>query len=230
MIGSIISSATSAINNNLSLTADWYNTERTNASNEHIANKANAWSERMSNTAYQRSMEDMRKAGLNPILAYQQGGANTPQVKVATMQKPNTGELLQQGTSSAIDAFKKGAEYKAINAATEKAISEKKVSDFNAKIAKEAWIKSQMYNNLVLPSELASAKSGFLLSDLQNRNDHATARLINNYKPSILGNIQSNVDGFLNDFRKNLNRYRLMKDYEINKQPLSFQKGASRQW
>jgi len=41
--------------------------------------------ERMSNTAYQRSMEDMRKAGLNPIFAYNKAGASTPSGSMPTL-------------------------------------------------------------------------------------------------------------------------------------------------
>lgn len=52
--------------------------EKANKINVQEAHLNREFQERMANTAYQRGMEDMKKAGLNPMLAYQQGGAAVP--------------------------------------------------------------------------------------------------------------------------------------------------------
>lgn len=56
------------------------------------------WSERMANTSYQRAIGDMRAAGLNPMLAYSQGGAPTPSGSSAAGSPSPAGAM---GSSSA---------------------------------------------------------------------------------------------------------------------------------
>jgi len=74
------------------------NVDRAYQSSE--AQKNRDYQERLSNTAYQRSVSDMMKAGLNPAMAYtHMGGASTPSGSSGTGSRTtppasNTGQLV----------------------------------------------------------------------------------------------------------------------------------------
>jgi len=57
-----------------------------NVVNAKMAAKNRKFQANMSNTAHQREVADLRKAGLNPILSAKLGGASTPPGNVATME------------------------------------------------------------------------------------------------------------------------------------------------
>lgn len=72
----LVQAQLSSVNKNLA--AQQASAERAMRHAAEEAQKNRDWQEMMANTQYQRAMADMKKAGLNPILAYQQGGNAVP--------------------------------------------------------------------------------------------------------------------------------------------------------
>lgn len=76
--------------------------------NSAEAEKQRAWEERMSNTAYQRGLEDMRAAGLNPWLMVQGSAASTASGSSASSsagsvtQRDNGSKVLSNVLGSAL--------------------------------------------------------------------------------------------------------------------------------
>ena len=79
-----------------------YGGYRANKETKVFTARQMAFQERMSNTAHQRQVADLRSAGINPILSAKLGGASTPQGASYTARNIGSdfGQGFQQGSSA----------------------------------------------------------------------------------------------------------------------------------
>jgi hypothetical protein len=199
--------------------------QQTNQKNWDIAQSANQASaeqaqrqmdfqERMRSTQYQTAIEDMQKAGLNPMLAYSQGGAGTPSGamgQVSTAKVGNAiGSALQGYQAMAMnnaDLDLKDATTKGTTATTIKTEAEtiKTAADIGY-ILENTKLNQEQQKNLTA-----------MLAKLQQEilNLRASEKLTNAQTANVAGNIAPSPDPYwYRDIKKGVNR--LKEGYKAN--------------
>lgn len=152
----LVGAAVSGLGGILTNQTNKENVEATNIANAAQAEANRQFQERMSNTAYQRGMADMKAAGLNPILAYQKGGASSPGGAQAAMQTFEAKNPVEPAIHTALAVRRSAQElenmkYTAdnIQASTAKTVSEENMNK----------VKLQLLSNDLSPAELRALEA-----------------------------------------------------------------------
>lgn len=131
--------------------------------------QANDLTQAMRADSYQTAVGDMKKAGLNPMLAYQQGGASSNTAQAAS----------QQGAGDVAGAYRQGQ----VASATEgniNADTQKKAQDTATSQAQEENTRTDTWVKQGLPAQMAAQTNAILkstqLTETQIKINHQTVK------------------------------------------------------
>jgi len=148
-----------------------------------------AWQERMSNTAHQREVVDLRAAGLNPILSVSKGGPGASSPSGSMPQIQNEGAAALQGAASALALQQGEAQLDLLKAQTEKTMAEATTEKLRPSLVTEQTnVQSQTFESIGRDIENKSVQN----TGIQLDNDIKEWQLLK--EPAMLGKIQAELD------------------------------------
>lgn len=159
---------------------------------EEQADTAREYMRDMSGTAYQRAMKDMREAGLNPILAYSQGGASTPSSPAMSGAMPVMQNPMAAGANVGTQIMNSASNM--ATQATQRDKMEQEIDNLSAQY-ELTWTQRQKVGN----------EARKLEADMLNVEAQTEGRELENVQTKIL-----------TDFYDSANFMRIAKDIGIN--------------
>jgi hypothetical protein len=103
MLGEIVSAGLDFLGQSQTNQKSWDIAMANNQASAEQAQKQMDFQERMRKTQYQTTVEDLKAAGLNPMLAYTQGGAGTPAGAMGTVHTPQFKSPLSSARAAALE-------------------------------------------------------------------------------------------------------------------------------
>jgi hypothetical protein len=118
MIGELVGAALGFVGQQQTNQKSWDIAQAANASSAQQAAAQMDFQERMRKTQYQTAVEDMKAAGLNPMLAYTQGGAGTPTGAMGQVSTAKVGNSIGSALAGAQSLSMNQADLKLKDATT----------------------------------------------------------------------------------------------------------------